>query len=667
MSNYYQLLGLKTNATQNEIKKAYRILSTKFHPDKNPNDKKAYLENMFKSVSEAYEVLSDENKRAEYDSHQDSYNSENNIPKSTIKADGLGLGAKLGLDQLLDDSARESLYNFASTVKDVEWETVFTKSIFDIKNEYSVGIPVSFVGTVSSISQPYPLKLGRKKYTVYNIILQDHSRAEIDCLTIPYESFKTEISDHFSNHQFVVFRGTILSVGVPSNIYLFFLHEIEPRITPEDLIRIRPDIKGRVAKKFKKVSKKGGLLRWIKKTIVDEIGIMGLNKAKELDACLDFMILQSFSHGKSEKASMKLHSLVIGPPGVGKKLLTMTAKILNPVSEEISSTDGKITLAGLVGSAGKAKGGNIKSSPGYLPRASSGVVCIQDFHEIKQNRKAIFSLLSKMMEDGKVIDSTAAHWIHEAITSIHLDTNKYSQVGMMSGTNTIKDIDIPTNILSRFDFIIDIPRNIERQYEIADMINKGERTLSSYGKGETEKEWQRDLRRIVAYVRTYFSDVTVSSDVSDYISEKIKLYRQEYEKKFKDTGLMADIITRLIISIQKYIKAIASANLRTNALNSDVDYAFKLIKHKLDYLSSLGSSDTSLLADSVKKYKEEDRITLIHERFDGKIVDGKMVFELYKEYPEYIYDLSSRTLVRDLDKAGNKISQGKWEITKNLN
>ena len=664
MSNYYEILGLKKNATQNEIKKAYRRLSIKFHPDKNPNDDKAFFENMFKSVSEAYEVLSDENKRAEYDSHQDSYNSENNIPKSTIKADGLGLGAKLGLDQLLDDSARESLYNFASTVKDVEWETVFTKSIFDIKNEYSVGIPVSFVGTVSSISQPYPLKLGRKKHTVYNIILQDHSRAEIDCLTIPYESFKTEISDHFSNHRFVVFRGTILSVEHPSNIYLFFLHEIEPVVTPEDLIRIRPDIKGRVAKKFKKVSKKGGLLRWIKKTIVDEIGIMGLNKAKELDACLDFMILQSFSHGKSEKASMKLHSLVIGPPGVGKKLLTMTAKILNPVSEEISSTDGKITLAGLVGSAGKAKGGNIKSDPGYLPRASGGVVCIQDFHEIKQNRKAILSVLSKTMEDGEVIDSTAAHWIHEAITSIHLDTNKYSQVGMMSGTNTIKDIDIPTNILSRFDFIIDIPRNIERQFEIAYMIIKGERILSSYGRGETEKEWQRDLRRIVAYVRTYFSDVTVSSDVSDYISEKIKLYRQEYEKKFKDTGLMADIITRLIISIQKYIKAIASANLRTNALNSDVDYAFKLIKHKLDYLSSLGSSDTSLLVDGVKKYKQEDRINIIHERLEGKIVDGKMVLELYKEYPEYIYKLSDKTLVRDLNKAGNKISQGKWKITK---
>jgi len=41
-----------------------------------------------------------------------------------------------------------------------------------------------------------------------------------------------------------------------------------------------------------------------------------------------------------------------------------------------------------------------------------------------------------------------------------------------------------------------------------------------------------------------------------------------------------------------------------------------------------------------------------------------MVLELYKEYPEYIYKLSDKTLVRDLNKAGNKISQGKWKITK---
>jgi curved DNA-binding protein len=63
--DYYKVLGVNKTASQDEIKKAYRKLAVKYHPDKNPGDKKA--EEKFKEITEANEVLSDPEKRKKYD------------------------------------------------------------------------------------------------------------------------------------------------------------------------------------------------------------------------------------------------------------------------------------------------------------------------------------------------------------------------------------------------------------------------------------------------------------------------------------------------------------------------------------------------------------------------------------------------------------------------
>src|SRR5258706_6829346 len=63
--DFYEILGLAKNASDEDIKKAYRKLAMKHHPDRNPENPKA--EEHFKEAKEAYEVLSDASKRAAYD------------------------------------------------------------------------------------------------------------------------------------------------------------------------------------------------------------------------------------------------------------------------------------------------------------------------------------------------------------------------------------------------------------------------------------------------------------------------------------------------------------------------------------------------------------------------------------------------------------------------
>ena len=77
MKNYYDILGVNKSATQDEIKKAYRKLARKYHPDVNKDDPQA--ETRFKEINEAHEVLSDSEKRAQYDRYGEGYGQYANV------------------------------------------------------------------------------------------------------------------------------------------------------------------------------------------------------------------------------------------------------------------------------------------------------------------------------------------------------------------------------------------------------------------------------------------------------------------------------------------------------------------------------------------------------------------------------------------------------------
>ena len=96
MKDYYYFLGVKSDASEEEIKKAYRKLSLKYHPDKNDNDD--FFTERFREITEAYEALSDTEKRKIYDQNLGSHhrNSRSTLPPSIKNFHANKIRARIG-------------------------------------------------------------------------------------------------------------------------------------------------------------------------------------------------------------------------------------------------------------------------------------------------------------------------------------------------------------------------------------------------------------------------------------------------------------------------------------------------------------------------------------------------------------------------------------------
>ena len=106
--DYYSTLGVKRGATAEEIRKAFRKLARKYHPDVNPNDKRA--EEKFKEISQANDVLSDEKKRKIYDQVAD-------FPAGRGPADGAGRRSRSTLEGSIFRTSRAAACTRAAVAR----------------------------------------------------------------------------------------------------------------------------------------------------------------------------------------------------------------------------------------------------------------------------------------------------------------------------------------------------------------------------------------------------------------------------------------------------------------------------------------------------------------------------------------------------------------------
>ncbi len=203
--DYYKILGVERNASVDDIRSAYRKLAMKYHPDKNPGDKKA--EEKFKEINEAYQVLSDAEKRARYDqlgSAYSSFRSSGGRPSDFRWSDYAG-GGGVNMDDLFGggggfsdffrmifgEAARSSGYGYAQQPAAYEQEVQITfdeayhgtmRQLQTGTKKFQVKIPAG-VKTGSKVRVPNAAPDGSDLYLVVNITDEKFERKDYDLYT----------------------------------------------------------------------------------------------------------------------------------------------------------------------------------------------------------------------------------------------------------------------------------------------------------------------------------------------------------------------------------------------------------------------------------------------------------------------------------------------------
>lgn len=378
-----------------------------------------------------------------------------------------------------------------------------------------------------------------------------------------------------------------------------------------------------------------------------------------LELGIEGTILQAFSDGWYENTPARIHTLAVGSPGVGKKLMAQAAWYVNPVFTEAHPT--KISAAGLNGAARMEKGNKWVSEPGLIPEAHKGTFVLQDFHAVRASqRNAALDTFSMVMEDGQCIDSTAAKTTHPAETSIHVDTNKITDLFPETQVKGFaEDVNIPMNVLSRFDFIIDFPRDAEAQ--ITTMLERfrGGTKITLERPQDVLEPAAIRIRKLVAILRDKHGAVSVAEDIRRYARKKFEELRDANVEHLKDLPLLSDFMQRMHNSIHKFMTAHARMEDRSFCEKRDVDAALRFIAEKMEVLKKVQSELKIPKGWEIPRGRGIAE-WIVEEFAAGSVVTVKKVRESYEKH--FGIALDERTAQRWLRETGTQVRKGSWKL-----
>lgn len=471
-----------------------------------------------------------------------------------------------------------------------------------------------------------------------NQLKEKHTVFDLVCFTVPFPSQTGKTSIHMDPHLVVL--------------------DIRPVTTPLQLLQAEEEDISKAKTILEKVKKEKGVFNYIRNSLIRRLKIANIERNPHLNIALSAVVIQAFSDGRiNNSTSGKISCLVVGAPGSGKKLISQCAKVINPVFTQAEPS--KLTIPGICSSTQKKMDVWV-SNPGLIPLGSLGTFNLQDFHIISPAKKqAVTGALYRVLEDGIIYDSTSAHIEHEALTSILIDTNKSSDLRPDQRKNIstierrLKDINIPLPVLSRFDFCVDIPRDVAQQIDIALAVHDQKMTIAGQEK-ISKKESDSDLKLLVAYLREKHRDkLQFSKKIKEYIKTRQKKLIDEYRPLMFQYEYFSDFQIRMSISIYRFTAAVSIMNDRRTPTKEDVDFAFTFVSHKMSFVKSLVEETENEKMQAIKiQPKRKERQKWILKYFAGTT---QKIGHLLKEYNKfYGHKINSKTLRVDLQSLHDK-------------